>query len=361
MRNSTDLAKGVYYGDYLRIPSLLSLQKPKSGEEGHEVHDETLFIIVHQVYELWFKQIIHELQSVRAFFNQKSIEEEEVAMAVHRLERVNRIQKILNDQLAVIKTMTPMDFLEFRNLLLPASGFQSVQFRRIEIILGVDHAMVPFRESLSCEDREAVNGEQEQPSLLVLLDRWLSRTPFLQEEGFDFWRDYRREVEKMLGEEQAMIEGFSSSLSHEQREVQKKSLSTTRQTFESLFDGEMYERHLKEGGRRLSQRGALGALFIFLYREQPVLSMPYRFLNTLVAVDEEFTAWRYNHALMAHRMLGKKVGTGGSSGHNYLKTVVDSSRVFTDLFDLSSFFIPKSKLPHLPEKLKKRLSFYGQY
>ena len=168
MCNSTQPPGGIYYGDYLQVPSLLSLQKPRSGEVGQEVHDETLFIIVHQVYELWFKQILHELKSVRALFDGSSIEEGEVAKAVHRLERVNRIQKILNDQLAVMRTMTPMDFLEFRHLLLPASGFQSVQFRRIEIILGVNHGKVPFEESLSPEDREVVNQERAHPSLLSL-------------------------------------------------------------------------------------------------------------------------------------------------------------------------------------------------
>ncbi|EQC49669.1 tryptophan 2,3-dioxygenase family protein, partial [Bacteriovorax sp. DB6_IX] len=127
----------VYYGEYLELDKLLDSQNPKSKKIGNEAHDETLFIIVHQVYELWFKQILHELHSVREIFDNSKVEESQLSTVVHRLERIKKIQGVLIDQLDVMESMTPMDFLEFRDLLVPASGFQSVQFREIEILMGL--------------------------------------------------------------------------------------------------------------------------------------------------------------------------------------------------------------------------------
>ena len=118
---------GLYYGDYLQIPSLLSLQRPQSAKVGEEAHDETLFIVVHQVYELWFKQIIHELKSIQGPFSSQPVSEEALSTMAQRLQRIGKIQNLLNGQLEVMETMSPMDFLEFRDLLMPASGFQSVQ------------------------------------------------------------------------------------------------------------------------------------------------------------------------------------------------------------------------------------------
>ncbi len=101
----------------------------------------------------------------------------------------------------------------------------------------------------------------------------------------------------------------------------------------------------------------LAAIFINLYRDEPILHMPFMLLNHLVEIDELFTEWRYRHALMVHRMIGAKIGTGGSSGHQYLMQTVDKHRVFTDLFNLSTYLIPLSDLPKLPDELIKELGF----
>ena len=355
MRNQ----RGEYYGDYLKIGSLLDLQHPKSA-----VHDEILFIIVHQAYELWFKQIIHELKSITAIFSQECIPEEALSTVVQRLHRVNSIQNLLNQQFAVMETMAPMDFLEFRDLLIPASGFQSVQFREIEIIMGLPTLARSrggdgqhFLSRFSPRDRQYLEKISRQPSLLELLEQWLARTPFLTQEKFHFWQEYRQVVRDMLEQDRLAIEG-NDRLDQTQKAGQLEALMATRQTFDSLFDPQI-DRELKAQGRRnFSQKAMLGALFIFLYREWPILSMPYQVLNALIDFDEGLTSWRYRHALMVHRMLGSKIGTGGTRGHHYLKAVADRSQVFTDLFDLSSFLVPKSHLPQLPEGLKKKLHFY---
>ena len=113
----------IYYGDYLHLDKILGAQKLKSIEHGKEAHDETLFIIIHQAYELWFKQIIHEVNSIYEIFLQNRILPSDISVVNHRLNRVVEIQRVLNQQLRIIETMTPLDFMEFRDFLLPASGF----------------------------------------------------------------------------------------------------------------------------------------------------------------------------------------------------------------------------------------------
>jgi tryptophan 2,3-dioxygenase len=128
----------IHYHNYLDLDKLLSAQNPRSVALGEPAHEEMLFIVVHQVYELWFKQIIHELESVIAMFDDDLVDERSVGEAVARLERVAEIQKLLIEQIRVMETMTPLDFLDFRNYLFPASGFQSFQFRLVETLFGLE-------------------------------------------------------------------------------------------------------------------------------------------------------------------------------------------------------------------------------
>jgi tryptophan 2,3-dioxygenase len=102
----------------------------------------------------------------------------------------------------------------------------------------------------------------------------------------------------------------------------------------------------------------MAALFINLYRDEPILQMPFRFLSALVDIDEMFTTWRQRHALLAHRMIGSRIGTGGTAGHAYLEATARHHRIFTDLFDLPTFFIPRSAVPPLPPEHVKELDFY---
>ena len=107
----------VYYRDYLQLDKILNAQVPLSAAQGTPAHDERLFIIIHQVYELWFKQIQHELDDVLDIFSKENIDEKQIGIAVSRLRRITEIQKVLVDQLNVLETMTALDFLEFRHLL----------------------------------------------------------------------------------------------------------------------------------------------------------------------------------------------------------------------------------------------------
>lgn len=353
----------VDYGEYLHLRELLSSQAPKSAEAGAEAHDEMLFIVVHQAYELWFKQILHELGSVMDLFRHDSVDERSVGVAVARLERVVEIQKVLLDQLRVLETMTPLDFLEFRDLLVPASGFQSVQFRLIENRLGLRQGAraplekTPAPANTSLAQRGDLSRSEGEPSLFDLVERWLERTPFLELPGFQFWEQYAAAVSRMLEADRATI-ASNPTLSPAERETQLRELERTAQSFAAVLDEAAHERLRATGERRLSHRATRAALFIHLYRDQPILHLPFRLLRTLVDVDELLSTWRYRHALMVHRMIGTKIGTGGSSGHHYLLATVERNKVFTDLFNLSTFLISRSALPELPADIERRLGFY---
>lgn len=352
----------IYYSEYLHLEKLLTSQSPKSDEYGQPAHDEMLFIIIHQAYELWFKQILHELDSVLEMFLEDNVDEKNIGIAVSRLRRITTIQKVLIDQLNIIETMTPLDFLEFRDFLIPASGFQSYQFRLIENKLGLNpESRVKLDNKnyytlVSDEHQKMLIDSQNTISILEGVDKWLSRIPFLKTEGFDFWSYYKDAVAKLIDNEKEIITN-NPSLTDEKREKQLNEFENTKEKFEALLDEEKHNELVKKGLKRFSYRSTLAALFINLYRDEPILHLPFRFLTYLVDIDELFTTWRYKHSLMVHRMIGAKVGTGGSSGHHYLMETAEKHKVFKDLFDLSTYLIPRSALPALPEELKLKLGF----
>lgn len=353
----------VYYHDYLQLDRLLDCQQPESRRLGDEAHDELLFIIIHQAYELWFKQILHELDAVYEIFDQDVVPEREMGRVVAHLERVVAVQRLLLDQVDVLETMTPLDFLDFRDLLVPASGFQSLQFRLIENMLGLQFERrmtineAPYLSRFTPEHRARLQRSQEQASLFDLVAAWLERTPFLHFGDFDFWTTYEEAVTRMFERDGGLID-MNPTLTAAGREEQHRRLAATRASFGSLFDAAAYQALIDDGVRRLSQDAFLAALLINLYRDEPILQQPFAMLRALMDVDEGFTTWRARHALMVRRMIGSKIGTGGTSGHDYLRETAERHRVWTDLFDLSTFFIPRSELPELPPTVAEAMRFH---
>ena len=353
----------IYYSDYLQLDKILDAQQRESEKVGKPAHDEMLFIITHQSYELWFKQIIFELQSIVNIFKTPTLEERRMGRVIHRLARIKSIQRVLVEQIDVIETMTPMDFMEFRDLLVPASGFQSIQFKQIEILLGLKRddrikADREFFESRLCPmDLGSLNELETETTLLELTDEWLQRMPFLDFEEFEFWEAYQSAVDRMLASDRAIIEG-NSTLTPREIDFQIADLENTRKLFFSVTNEDEYNKQRDAGEFRLTQSGFLSALFIHLYRDEPMLYSPFRYLTLLTDIDELFTNWRQRHATMVRRMLGTKIGTGGSSGHDYLSATTRQNRVFTDLTRLSTFLIPREDLPELPKKLSDDLGFF---
>lgn len=355
--------RGLYYHDYLRLDQVLSAQKLESTRHGATVHDEMLFVIVHQAYELWFKQILWEVEDVMEAFSGDMLDEQDTGRVVSRLRRIVAIQRLLVEQIEVLETMTPIDFLDFRDYLVPASGFQSVQFRLIENRLGVrpeDRLLfegAPYTHRLSEPHRSEVERSEKEPSLHDAVEGWLARTPFLDE--YAFWDEYARAVRTMLDEDREVI-ASNPNLGEDERAEQLRSFAKTIDQFEAAFDPQRHAEMVSAGQRRLSHRAFQGALFISLYRDEPALQEPHRLLESLIDVDEGFASWRYRHALMVQRMIGAKIGTGGSAGAKYLLKLAERNRAFPDLLALPTFLIPRSMRPDLPADLVDQMRFRYQ-
>lgn len=343
------MAKEVYYGDYLQLDKILNAQETESGKAGIEAHDEMLFIVVHQAYELWFKQLLYEIKSIQDLMDQPEINDNgpELQTAVHRLERSVEILKLLVQQISVMETMTPMDFLEFRDLLRPASGFQSYQFKLLEARLGLKlqhrHGKEYYLSQLRQEHIDQIAEVEKQRSIIELLNTWLERMPFFDQE--ENWKDFD-------GTASGDMHAFWAKF----RENYQGSLTEGEKGNMERFDKVLFDKKFA-ANRRMSNAANRSALFIMLYRSLPLLQLPFRLLNLLLEVDEQLALWRIRHINMVHRVIGTRVGTGGSSGKDYLKASADKHYIFQEIAELTSFLINPSRLPELTDTLTAKLSF----
>jgi tryptophan 2,3-dioxygenase len=214
----------------------------------------------------------------------------------------------------------------------------------------------PFYKSLPEKHQTLVLETIARDSLFELVDKWLARTPFLQNSEFDFWQRYQDAVRQMFAADRKTVQ-MNTLLSDEGKTKNLEMLVNSEKTFESLFQKAEYDKLVEAGYFHLSYEAFHGALLIHLYRDEAIFHGPFKILSSLMDIDELLTQWRYRHALMAHRMLGQKIGTGGSSGHSYLKNATDKHKVFSDFFNLSTFLIPRSKVPPLPASLQTKMNF----
>lgn len=355
----------LYYSDYLELDSLLGSQSPKSFTTKNPIPDEMLFIITHQTYELWFKQILQEVDAVVDLFNQDNVHEVALNMATKKIGRINKIIEVTTSQIPILETMDPATFVEFRDYLSSASGLQSYQFRLIEMKLGLqrkkgsanswDHMIKLYRP----DHQKLLKETMKQKGLALHVSDWLGRVPFLDYKDFHFWDEYSQSVKKMLQEDELKLK--KTLADHPEELAQElKMHQITQEHFNALLDAKKFQEQLASGQRTFSQKAILGALFITLYRHEPLLDGPYRFLSSLMELEELLVRWRQTHAMMANRMLGNKLGTGGSSGHHYLQNTVSKNRIFMDLFHISSYLMPQKNIPVLPSELKQELGFYFQ-
>ncbi|NXX87956.1 T23O dioxygenase, partial [Centropus bengalensis] len=351
---------GLVYGDYLQLNKILNAQELQSEKKGKKIHDEHLFIVTHQAYELWFKQILWEMDSVRVIFQNGHVRDERnMLKVITRMNRISMILKLLVEQFSVLETMTALDFFDFRYYLSPASGFQSLQFRLLENKIGVPQSLrVPYnrrhyRDNFKGQDYELLLKSEQEPTLLQLVEAWLERTPGLNAEGFDFWGQFQVNVLKGLEEEFALVQAKPES---EAKDDLLSEFQKQKDVLLSLFDEKRHEHLLSKGERRLSYKALKGALMIYFYREEPRFQVPFQLLTSLMDIDVLMTKWRYNHVCMVHRMIGSKAGTGGSSGYQYLRsTVSDRYKVFVDLFNLSTFLVPRHWIPKMNPTVHKFL------
>jgi len=342
----------LYYSDYIELDKILNSQHPKSFETREQGNDEMLFIIIHQVYELWFKQIIFELDLVRHIFIQGRINDnsDEMSKVVYKLKRIGKILELVNQQVSVLETMTALDFLEFRDVLLSASGFQSKQFRLIEAKLGLkmeqryktEYYKHTRRGSLSEADAQEVNQVEGESTLKELIVEWLERMPFFDER---YWSEYKRTS--------AMDSAETHKFWLDYREAYRSSLSRNETGRLKEFDRVFFE----EGRGAIPPVAIRAALFITIYRNLPIFHLPFELLNTLSEIDELLSNWRYRHFMMVRRMIGLRVGTGGTSGAGYLEGTLSQHYAFREITELATFLIERSKRPVLPNALKEKVSF----
>lgn len=347
-------AQPQYYADYLALENILQAQHPVSYQPGNDpAHDEMLFIIIHQAYELWFKQILHEVESVAGILEQPAINDNspELQTIVHRLQRVNTIMKVLVQQMDIMETMTPMDFLDFRDLLRPASGFQSWQFKVLEARLGLPfeqrHGQHYYTSALRPEYVTMVKDAESKPTLLQLLNNWLERIPFFEQASL--WQDMPAPADAVAAPAGKFWEVY--------RQLLVQSLSEAEQGNLKVFDNVMGFDSSLSLNRLLSPKASRAALFIMLYRGYPLLQLPFQVMNAVLELDEQLSTWRYRHMNMVHRMIGSRIGTGGSSGKDYLKGAADKHYIFKDFAQLTSFLIERRRLPQLPAAVEQRIGF----
>ncbi len=327
----------VHYHDYLQLDKILNAQSPESDKQNLPAHDEMLFIVIHQAYELWFKQLHHEVSSVVSIMSKPALNDNspELQTVVHRLSRCVTILRVLVHQIDIMETMTPMDFLDFRDMLCPASGFQRWQFKELEAKLGLKfeqrHGKEYYTTQLCPAHVDIIKKAESSQSLLQLLNSWLERMPFLKE-GADklFWDNYKSIYQGSLAEaEKNNVAGFE----------------------------EIFGDASSASNRTLSPSACRAALFIMLYRGYPLLQLPFQLLNCLLEIDEQLSSWRYRHMNMVHRMIGTRIGTGGSTGKDYLKAAADKHYIFREIAQLNSFLIERRKLPALDHATEMRLGF----
>lgn len=351
----------LHYINYLALDKILDAQNLVSKDKGKEAHEEMLFIIIHQTYELWFKQILHELSSTMMLFKADKIDESNIGVIANRINRVNRIMVTLVGQIDILETMTPLDFLDFRNYLSPASGFQSHQFRQIEVLLGLkiekrhQPGGCPYHTQFEGDKKEEILNLENDDSLFALVEKWLERIPFLNIEDFDFIKKYENAVNKMLEKEIAEIK--SADLTEKDKSLRIRMIDENRKYFERVLNKDQHNQAIVKGETKLSYKATMSALLINLYRDQPILHLPFQFLKSLVDLDHKISTWRFRHMQMVEKMLGQKIGTGGSSGQKYLKQTVDKHKLFTDLANIATLMISRSYLPELPSNIKDTLGF----
>ncbi|MEO6208395.1 MAG: tryptophan 2,3-dioxygenase family protein [Candidatus Limnocylindrales bacterium] len=264
--------RAVTYASYLRVPELLALQQERSGGPDGPEHDELLFIVIHQVYELWFKQLRHELNGVQGAFGTGDTD-----TALHLLNRVLKILKTLVAQVDVLETMTPLQFTSFRDRLDSASGFQSAGFREVEAMLGIRDPAAALAQPGGSTARRAIETAQAAPSI------WDAFLSYLAARGYDL------------------------------PEPPPPGQEATRP-------------------RSTEPDVRIQDILVAVYRGDPIAALV---AERLVDLDEGIQEWRYRHVKMVERTIGTKRGTGGSSGVGYLRSTLFRP-AFPDLWEIRS-------------------------
>lgn len=350
----------TYWG-YLKLDQLLALQGGLEDDDRLLSEDEVHFIVVHQAFELWFKLILRELRLARDKMAAPWVQEETIPYVVHHLRRINEILRLAAEQFRVVETLTPQDFLAFRTKLGTASGFQSFQMREIEAVLGLSaeqRAAQGHADPLTSVQAAArhtpsaaavldrIQKARQEQSLRHALHAWLYRTPIQGSHPYDPGDDetvqafLRAYLEGMQQQQTAQMTPLLADGGN-QEAVRQQFAAGTRMAEEFLCAEDV-----PAPDRARVRRVRAGVLFIESYRDLPLLAWPRLLIDTVVEMEELFVLWRSRHARMVERIIGRRVGTGGSSGVDYLDETA-RYRIFPELWAVRTLLLPKSVLPPL--------------
>ena len=357
------------YWDYLKVDQLLNLQGGLDNDESQLMPDELHFILVHQTLELWFKLVLSELRLARDHLDAPEVPEEHIPHVVRHMKRVIEIFKLGASQFDVVETLTPRDFLAFRDKLSPASGFQSFQLREVEILMGLEEAQrvklgkvtamdylkgLADRSPAGAMAWEHIQRARAETTLLKSLGKWLYRTP-IQGSTPDDPGD-NDAVDAFLNEYLAKWQTVSDGQLARMIEIAAAPEDGLHARFAATAEGAhsfLGALDVPDEERAYTRRIRAAILFVESYRDLPLLAWPRSLLDTVAELEERVVLFRHRHARMVERVIGRRVGTGGSSGVDYLDKT-SQYRVFQDLWSVRTIFLPEGDLPPL-----RNAEFYG--
>ncbi len=350
------------YWHYLNLEDLLGLQGGLENDEAGLMPDELHFIVVHQTLELWLKLVLSELRLARDHLAAAEVPEQHIPHVVHHMGRIIEILKLSVQQFDVVETLTARDFLAFRDKLFPASGFQSFQMREMEILLGLEESKrarlgnvsaLKYLKDLAPRSKGGTNAwahierAKEETTLRAALHRWLYRTPIYgsspsdpgdEEVVHQFLREY---FEAWKSRAQMQMETMVRTGAAPEEAVRKRYEDTITQAHAFLLAEDT-----PEESRAEVRRIRAAVVFVESYRELPLLAWPRLLLDTAVELEQRLLLFRHRHARMAERIIGRRVGSGGSAGVDYLDKTSEP-RIFTDLWAARTVLLCSEALPPL--------------
>ena len=365
------MRKPTAYWDYIKVEELLALQGGLEANDGALANDEVMFITVHQIDELWFKLVLRELVAVRNLFASPNVPEQSLASAARGIQRMALLLHHVSGHFAVMETMTTRDYLAFRDKLNPASGFQSAQLREIELLLGLgDGDRIPLGHensymmalrnhdgTPSSASRRVEARLSDKPTLKDAMAEWLYRTPI------------QGSVPGMAGDTEkvdAFIDAYCGAHALSAREALELGRPAALTPADAKRLEDRYEREIQgaraflkaedvpEDERAKVSRIRAGLVFIESYRELPLLSWPRAIIDGIVSFEQAFVIFRQRHARMVERVIGRRTGTGGSAGVDYLDQTALRYRIFRDVWAVRTILVREAVLPPLEDP-----EFYG--
>lgn len=350
------------YWNYIKVEELLGLQGGMEGSDAALTNDEVLFITVHQIDELWFKLILRELVALRDCFARVPVPEQSLASAVRSIRRTSVLLRNVAQHFELMETMTTRDYLGFRDKLFPASGFQSAQLREMEILMGLDAAKRVHlgHENSYLDALENADGTaspallrvqsrlKDTPTVRDAVRQWLFRTPIQGSTP-----DGANDEAKVASFIDAFVQAHRSQSDFQLELAREHALSPEDVTrLEKRYADEITKARAfltaqdePEDHRREVSRIRAALVYIESYRELPLLAWPRELVDGIITLEQAFLIFRQRHARMVERVIGRRTGTGGSAGVDYLDQTALRYRVFSDVWAVRTLLLRRDVLP----------------